>query len=83
VLPKISLPSISKADVKTWIGQVTVVARLLKWIIAVDLILCILLFLPDQTREFYRLTVVSSLTDIAFLVLWVALTGAVIWFAAR
>jgi predicted chitinase len=83
MLPKISLPDISKADVKTWIGQVNVVARLLKWIIAVDLVLCILLFLPDQTREFYRLTVVSSLTDIAFLVLWVALTGAVIWFAAR
>ena len=38
------------------------VARLMKWIILVDVVLCVLLYLPDQIREFYRITITTSLS---------------------
>ena len=65
------------------VHQVNLIARLLKWIIAVDLLICVLLYIPDQTREFYRITVISSLFDSAMLVVWMVLIGMTLWFAAR
>jgi predicted chitinase len=65
------------------IAQINLVARLMKWIILVDIVLCILLYLPDQVREFYRITVVSSLSGGAMLVVWIVIVGATIWLAAN
>jgi hypothetical protein len=72
-----------KANFKASVDQVNLIARLLKWIIAVDLLICALLYIPDQTREFYRITVISSLFDSAMLVGWMLLIGMTLWFAAR
>jgi predicted chitinase len=77
------IPTAWKADFKASVDQVNLIARLLKWIIAVDLVICALLYIPDQTREFYRITAVSSLFDSAILVFWMLLIGVTLWFAAR
>jgi hypothetical protein len=72
-----------KASYKVSLDQVNLIARFLKWIIAVDVLICALLNVPDQTREFYRITVSSSLFDSALLIIWLVLIGMTIWFAAR
>jgi predicted chitinase len=72
-----------KANYKDTLDQLSLIAGLLKWIVAVDVLICVLLFVPDQTREFYRITVVSSLFDCASLIAWMVLIGMTIWFAAR
>jgi predicted chitinase len=64
-------------------ASINLVARLMKWIILVDLVLCVLLFLPDQVREFYRITVASSLSGGAMLLFWIISLGAAIWIAAN
>lgn len=61
------------------IAHVNLVARLMKWIILVDVILCILLYLPDQVREFYRITVATSLSGAGMLVFWMAIISITIW----
>src|ERR1700737_1125299 len=58
------------------------VARLMKWIILVDVVLCVLLYLPDQVREFYRITVTTSLSGGAVLLVWIVVVGTAIWIAA-
>jgi len=58
------------------------VARLMKWIILVDVVLCVLLYLPDQIREFYRITVTTSLSSGAVLLAWIVVVGTAIWIAA-
>ena len=58
------------------------VARLMKWIILVDVVLCVLLYLPDQVREFYRITVTTSLSGGAVLLAWIVVIGTAIWIAA-
>ena len=58
------------------------VARLMKWIILVDVVLCVLLYLPDQIREFYRITVTTSLSGGAVLLAWIVVVGTAIWIAA-
>lgn len=65
------------------IAQINLVARLLKWIILIDIILCILLYLPDQVREFYRITVASGLSGGGKLLLCIAIVGGAIWLAAN
>jgi hypothetical protein len=69
------IPTAWKANFKNSVDQVNLIARLLKWIIAVDLLICALLYVPDQTREFYRITVISSLFDNAMLIVWMVLIG--------
>src|ERR1043165_9429187 len=59
------------------------VARLMKWIILVDVVLCILLYLPDQVREFYRITVTTSSSGGVVLLAWMVVIGPAIWIAAR
>lgn len=58
------------------------VARLMKWIILVDIVLCILLYVPDQIREFYRITVTTSLSGGAVLLAWMLVVGTAIWIAS-
>jgi predicted chitinase len=58
------------------------VARLMKWIILVDVVLCILLYVPDQIREFYRITVTTSLSGGAVLLAWMLVVGTAIWIAS-
>lgn len=77
------IPAALKASFKASVDEVNLIARLLKWIIAVDLLICALLYVPDQTREFYRITVISSLFDSAMLVGWMVLIGITLWVAAR
>jgi predicted chitinase len=62
--------------------HINLVARLMKWILLVDAVLCVLLYLPDQIREFYRITLTSS--NIGFLVLlaWMVVIATAIWIAA-
>ena len=58
------------------------VARLMKWIILVDVVLCVLLYLPDQVREFYRITVTTSLSGGVVLLGWMVVVGTAIWIAS-
>ena len=58
------------------------VARLMKWIILVDVVLCVLLFLPDQVREFYRITVTTSLSGGVVLLAWMVVVATAIWIAS-
>jgi len=58
------------------------VARLMKWIILVDVVLCILLYLPDQIREFYRITITTSLSGGVVLLVWMVVIGTAIGIAS-
>ena len=62
-------------------AQINLVARLMKWIILVDAVLCVLLYLPDQIREFYRITV-TSVTGGMGLLAWIVVIATAIWIAA-
>ena len=54
----------------------------MKWIILVDVVLCVLLYLPDQVREFYRITVTTSLSGGVVLLGWMVVVGTAIWIAS-
>jgi predicted chitinase len=70
-------------SVGVMIVHVNLVARLMKWIILVDIVLCVLLFLPDQVREFYRITVASSLSSAGMLAFWMVIVSITIWITAN
>lgn len=71
------------AKIKRLVSPVNDIFRLLKWIIAVDLFIFLLLFGPDQIRELYRITATTSLLSSAGLCLCLTLIAVIIWFAAR
>src|SRR5262245_55074049 len=58
------------------------VARLMKWIILVDVVLCVLLYLPDPVREFYRITVTTSVSRYVGILGWMVVTATAAWIAS-